>query len=419
MKSKKTTSVLVVLTILFGICTGVHADPPGWKIIQVTDNGTADQYPRISGSNVVWVGGGIGSESEIFFWNGSTIIQITDDEITDYSPQISGTNVVWQSGIGSDSDIFFWDGVSTIQITNNDTWDIMPQISDSNICWLGEDGDGLMQVFFWDGSTTQVTHGDSGTVTPQISGSTVVWGGVWDPETSSDVEVLMWSGSGIINISNAYGYEERPLISDGYIAWLGYDSSYKRQIHLLTPSGKFVTDNEFQAQDHQLSCSSVVWWAWDGGSLEIYFWSGGLTLMKISGDNGYDNKYPQISGSNIVWAATDIGGNDNDTDIFFWDPDSGATRLTDNDHQDIRPQISGSIVAWHGQTDPSSSHEIFVAIKCSTPPTADISGNCKVDFVDFAMLAEDWQDTTNFEDLGDMASQWLTCGYDIQSFCWE
>ena len=418
MKSKKTTRVLVVLTILFVICTGVHADPPGWKIIQVTDNGTADQYPRISGSNVVWIGGGIGSESEIFFWDGSTTIQITDDGITDHSAQISDSNVVWQSGVGSDSDIFFWDGVSTTQITDNNTWDIKPQISGSNVCWLGEDGDGLMQVFFWDGRTTQVTHGDSGSVTPQISGSTVVWVGEWTTETGTDWEVLLWSGSAIFNISNDNGVEERPLISDGNKAWLGYDDSYKRQIHLRTDSGKFVTDNEYEAYHHQMSGSNVVWWAYDGGSLEIYFWSGGPTT-KISGDNGYDNKYPQISCSNIVWEATDIPGNQNDTDIFFWDPNSGATRLTENDHQDIRPQISGSIVAWHGQTNPGSDHEIFVAIKCSAPPTADVSGNCKVDFVDFAMLAEDWQDTTNFEDLGDMASQWLTCGYDIQSFCWE
>ena len=408
-------SILVFSAIiLFGTCTVIHADPPGWKIIQLTDNTTVDQNPRISGSNIVWEGEGLGSESEIFFWDGSTITQITDNEITDTAQQISGSNIVWQSGVGIDSEIYFWNGVSTTRITNNDTWDTMPQISGSNVCWRGEDGDGVMQVYFWNGSTTRkITH--NGATNPQISGSTIVWEGVWDPDTTIDVDVLSWSGSDIVNISDAYGHDERPKISDGNMAWLGYDSSYKRQIHLLIGSGKYVSDNNYQAQDHQLSGSNVAWWAYDGGNNEIFIW-GSLPKTKISGDNGLDNRYPRISGSNVVWEAKDTSS-DNDTDIFYWDPSSGVIRFTDNDYQDRFPQISGSIIVWHGMNSLGTSLELFVATKC-TSPTKDLSGDCKVDNVDVALLANDWLGTYVFADLVEMASQWLTCGYDIQPACW-
>ena len=40
-------------------------------------------------------------------------------------------------------------------------------------------------------------------------------------------------------------------------------------------------------------------------------------------------------------------------------------------------------------------------------PTADFSGDCKVNFDDFAMMASEWLTTYDADDLADMASQWL------------
>ena len=70
----------------------------GSETIQLTDNDVADNFPQISGENVVWQGGNEGGDTEIFFYNGSETIQLTDNDVADNFPQISGDNVVWQGG---------------------------------------------------------------------------------------------------------------------------------------------------------------------------------------------------------------------------------------------------------------------------------------------------------------------------------
>ena len=53
---------------------------------------------------------------------------------------------------------------------------------------------------------------------------------------------------------------------------------------------------------------------------------------------------------------------------------------------------------------------IFAGIAGAACPSADFSGDCKVNFDDFAMMASGWLTTYDANDLADMASQWLDDG---------
>ena len=67
---------------------------------------------------------------------------------------------------------------------------------------------------------------------------------------------------------------------------------------------------------------------------------------------------------------------------------------------------------------------------CTTPFASDLNGDCEVDFLDYAILANAWvNDLTdgdlnnygyvNLSDIAKFASEWLTCNRDPASECWK
>jgi hypothetical protein len=66
---------------------------------------------------------------------------------------------------------------------------------------------------------------------------------------------------------------------------------------------------------------------------------------------------------------------------------------------------------------------------CETQPEADLTNDCKVDFYDFAKVAQEWYETpveadisgdghVNMLDLGILVNEWLTCGFADPNICW-
>jgi hypothetical protein len=54
---------------------------------------------------------------------------------------------------------------------------------------------------------------------------------------------------------------------------------------------------------------------------------------------------------------------------------------------------------------------------CISPFPGDYDGDCKVNFTDFAMLAEDWLQSTYIEDLAELAEDWLECNFALEEDC--
>ncbi|MHC4445927.1 MAG: hypothetical protein ACYTA5_25305 [Planctomycetota bacterium] len=408
--SKTGVLVLTFLTVLLGVSGHAIADPHGWKILQLAGEGGSDR-PQISGSNVVWSAWG-----EIYFWDGTTTTHVTNNGYTGEFPQISGSNVMWYGFDGNDYEIYFWsaDEPNTItQITDNsyhdgsyDWWeDVNLRISGSNVVWCGYPiSNDLPEIFFWNGSTiTQLTNNSLWNEFPRISGSNVVWAG-WSGG-SEDYGILFWNGTTTIKIPDSNnGWI--PQISGSNVVWAGGNSGEDNEIFFWDGATTTqITNNSYDDLSPQISGSNVAWYGSDGNDYEIFFWDG-ATITQVT-DNNNSDSVPQISGTNVVWR-----GRDGDDDaIFFWDASNPGTitQISDNGFSGGYPQISGSSVVWWGN----------LAVKCTSPPSTDYSGDCKVLFDDFALLSDGWQNTYFIEDLNDMASQWLDCGYDIQGVCWE
>ena len=85
-------------------------------------------------------------------------------------------------------------------------------------------------------------------------------------------------------------------------------------------------------------------------------------------DNSYDDREPQVSGTNVVWEGYD----GDEREIFLY---NGATakKLTDNSYADLGPQVSGSTVVWYGYD--GNDYEIFMATFVPDPHWEGATGN--------------------------------------------
>jgi hypothetical protein len=54
---------------------------------------------------------------------------------------------------------------------------------------------------------------------------------------------------------------------------------------------------------------------------------------------------------------------------------------------------------------------------CTTPFASDLNGDCEVDFLDYAQLADAW--AGDLMDIAQFAIEWLTCNRDPASECWQ
>ncbi len=149
----------------------MHSDGEDYEIHtnfagQLTNNSASDNYPRISGTNVVWEAE-YGSDYEIY---SNFAGQLTNNSTDDRRPDISGTNVVWQG----------WDGPNTAIYSNfagqlSDGWAHLPAISGTNVVWMGAVYDG------WTYNEAILSNFAGQISTPSydsahdISGTNVVW----------------------------------------------------------------------------------------------------------------------------------------------------------------------------------------------------------------------------------------------------
>ena len=160
----------------------------GVTTTQLTSNGVS---PYVSGNQVVWRSYDGGQLSEIYLYDGSTTTQIVDSNNSVPLHGFFDGNVVWSEWDGNDWELFRFDGTNTSQITNNDFNDVLTpsstetsyssnsnaavDSSGNNLVWSSYVGDNW-EVFYYDGTQTiQVTDNSINDLYPKISGDTLVW----------------------------------------------------------------------------------------------------------------------------------------------------------------------------------------------------------------------------------------------------
>jgi hypothetical protein len=371
-KNMKNLILVICLIFVSVLSIKAQAQPEGWSITQLTDNGYNDAQAQIYGSNIVWSGGSDSHGQEIYLYDGNETIRITDNDYCDGGPQIHGSNIVWVKAgpYPWDYEIFFYDGNTITQLTNNNDYDCSPQIYGSNIVWHGgmEIVDENWDIFFYDGNTTrQIGHISSYNLNPQIYGSNIVWQGKDYDGTS---QIFFYDGNSRQRLNDDKDLHVcSPQIYGSNVVWMGSTIAEDSEIYFYDGNTTIqLTDNSYHDIKPQIYGSNVVWQGDDGDDWEIYFYDGNTTTQIT--DNSCDDWLPQIHGSNIVWCVDD----GNDFEIFFYDGNN-VIQLTDNNYDDgwpsgLTPQVYGSSVVWAG--DYGNDWEIFLATKASPPAKSEV-----------------------------------------------
>jgi beta propeller repeat protein len=274
------------------------------------------------------------------------VVQLTDDDSDDENPRIDGPNVVWQR----DGDIFLFDGVMTIPLTDDLQDDENPAVSGSRVVWQTSDGFDW-EIELWDGATGTVTpltddpNIPPGTCcpandqVPDIDGADVVWTrDLTNPDIAGDVHVA--HDDGMMTTLLGSFVTGGPAISGPNIAWVeNYNFPYE-----VFLNGRKISDSVFSWASPAISGSTVVWTgshAGPGSNREIFRYDGGSPIPMT--DNDVDDENPKISGAHVVWQEWD----GHDWEIEYFD---GRTiqPLTDDDSDDENPDVSGSTVVWQG-----------------------------------------------------------------------
>jgi beta propeller repeat protein len=317
-------------------------------ILQLTNNSFDDYSPQISGKYVAWYAYPDFSDSEIFFYNGSTTIQLTNNSYYESLPSISGNKVVWQGYDGSDDEIYLYNGSKTVQLTNNNFFDYDPHIDGNKVVWTGYEENSDSEIYLYDGSkTVQLTNNDLSEYGAQISGNNVVW----TAYDGNDDEIYFYNGSQTIQLTDNVFGDYSPQISGNNVVWQSYDGN-DDEIYLYNGSQTIqLTDNFFYDYGPRISGNKVVWAAYDGNDEEIFLYDGSKVIQLT--DNNYSDYNPQISGDKVVWSGYLNSG---DAEIFFYDGD--VIQLTDNDTYEYDAQISGNKVVWSGWD--GSDQEIYL-----------------------------------------------------------
>ena len=120
---------------------------------------------------------------------------------------------------------------------------------------------------------------------------------------------------------------------------------------------------------------------------------------------------------------TDVG---NDGTIIAGDVlNNGVFRLTGDANLTISGTFTNNgildISEWNG-TLPANLVNLGTILRysCATSIVSDLNGNCQVDFIDYAEIANAWaSDLAGWLAIQQFANDWLACNRDPSSECWQ
>jgi hypothetical protein len=238
----------------------------GTTTVQVKQNSNYCYGPRVSGSNVVWdeqisgvysimffdgnnsrkISGGfdcdqpaiwdgnvvwLEADARIMLWDGVSAVTIAQAGSNCSNLQISGTkNVVWlESAMPlSAGKVMFWNGSTVQQLSTSSASSTQPRIWDSNVVWIENN-----QVKLWNGAVTIVLTANSKQKSdPAIWNNIVVWNE--KPNGVSVSLIYLWDGEKTIRFTDMAGCRV-PSVSEGNIAWIGYNDDYDYQVMFAQP----------------------------------------------------------------------------------------------------------------------------------------------------------------------------------------
>jgi hypothetical protein len=236
-------------------------------IIRQMPSGDSGGVPRLSGANVVW-GERVGGYVSVMFWNGTGTSQISSGGDCG-QPVVSGGNVAWSQNSGGS--VMFWNGSALTPIAQTGDYCLNLRIWGAKLVWIqAEDSTPTSpgKVMFWDGTTVRQVSATAGCTEPRIWDSNVVWlennqvmlydgsttraltansktkssPAIWQNMVAWNEKpvgmpvslIYLWDGTSIVRLTDMPGCKT-PSISEGNIAWLGYNEDYDFQVMFAEP----------------------------------------------------------------------------------------------------------------------------------------------------------------------------------------
>jgi hypothetical protein len=207
---------------------------------------------------------------------------------------LSGRNAVWVESKGINHMLRWFDGNGISTITNSPYNEFGDlALSGGTVIYTKNDGQDDEVYRFSGGISTRLTNNNTSEGNLLVDGNTVVWESY---TVSGGTSGFAWEpGYG------GYGYE-RYQYEVGEI--YRYDGTNTTRI----------TNNLVSEEDVQLSGSNILWAASDGNDYEIYL-NDGSTTRNLT-NNSVDDYSPILQGNRAAWFQSTNNGPDN---LFFFD----------------------------------------------------------------------------------------------------
>lgn len=382
---------LVITVLLVGpVVSSAPAGNDGEFAVWPTTNGLDEQQaPDVYGNIIVW------QQWDSQYGHYDIYVADVNDPadpwvyiIGDYNdqnnPAIYENTVVWQ-------DYIVW-GAS-------EDWDIrMADISNQT----------APQIF----AVSDIIDNDE--QKPAIHGNTVVWqdgaAGVLDIYGADITDPTMPTEFLITNLEHN---QQSPAIYRTTVVWqddmLSDWDVLAADIWLRNKPTELPVSLFEKDQKNPAICGRIVVWQdnffgdWDIYAADISV--GGEPAEFVITTNLSSQENPDIDGNIVVWQDY----RNNNWDIFGYNLTTRREfRITDNPYDQTNPAISGNLVVWQDNRD--GNWNIYAVVldgpemaRCASKLTADVNGDCKV----------------NFSDYSAMASHWLECGLEPEETCWQ
>jgi beta propeller repeat protein len=412
----------------------------------ICDNSFSQNSPDISGNIIVWEDNRNGNY-DIYGYNINTGVEfpVCTNSASQSSPKIGGNIVVWTDNRSGNYDIYGYNLNTAIefQICTNTSIQGSPAISGNIVVWTDyRNGVSNPDIYGYNLNTSvefPICTDTSSQGSPAISGNIVIWhdnrNGKWDIYgynliTSTEFPISVTAGlkRGLSIGGNIAAWFDE---GDYSLHFYNLQNMQQKTLSLLYwteetgSDGNFIVwsfneDEESPVEDKgiwgfHLNSPDERLWPIEVNSTSLYHGSNaGITGMDVTscGYNDFKDVWhlfiPTMSGDYTI----SLCGSSFDTTLAVFDANAENEIACNDDSCGYQSQLTFKakannqyLIRVAGYDGESGDYNMTISgpPECANRPSADLNGDCKVDFQDMAVFA----------------SQWLDCGLDDQSACWH
>jgi len=247
------------------------------------------------------------------------------------------------------------------------------------------------------------------------SGNVYVTGRSWGGGTSDDYATVKYNSSGNqLWVARYNG----PADNNDWATALAVDNSgnvYVAGVTGYSDSGNTKYDYatvKYAPDGNQL-------WVADCNGPAHYLYPLTLAVLAIDDScNVYLAGNSSSAGWNYDWVTVKYDPNGNQ----LWETDYNGPANNSDEVYGLAIDNSGNVyvTGWSATSNGTCDYATIKYTQhdyCISPFPADYDGDCKVNFTDFAMLAENWLESTYIEDLAELTENWLECNFALQEDC--